>query len=120
MAPTHTAACLEADQKYQTAMAAWLGGCIVIDTEKSQSWRSEVTEPADVTMREIDAVGQLSLEDNRREVILVQTLPAIGRIKVDAEDFQGGVRFQAGDDCRHVEGTVTHSYPPGFFHTHLV
>ena len=48
-------------------MTTWLGGCIVIDTEKDESWRSSVVEPADVTMREIDTVGQLSLEDNRRE-----------------------------------------------------
>ncbi len=45
----------------------WLGGCIVIDTENDGSWRSNVVEPADVTIREIDAAGQLSLEDNRRE-----------------------------------------------------
>jgi len=41
-------------------------GCIVIDTEKTEtSWSS--TEPEDVTIREIDAVGRLSLEDNQRE-----------------------------------------------------
>ncbi len=45
----------------------WLSGCIVIDTEKAESWRSDVVEPADVTIREIDAVGKLSLDDNRRE-----------------------------------------------------
>ena len=31
------------------------------------------------------------IEDNCREVIPVQTLPGIGRIKIDAEDFQGWV-----------------------------
>jgi hypothetical protein len=41
-------------------------GCIVIDTEKTEtSWSP--TEPEDVTIREIDAVGKLSLEDNQRE-----------------------------------------------------
>lgn len=48
-------------------MMTWLSGCIIIDTEKVESWRSDVVEPADVTIREIDAVGKLSLDDNRRE-----------------------------------------------------
>jgi hypothetical protein len=49
-------------------MMTWLSGCIVIDTEKTDSsWRSDVVEPEDVTIREIDAVGKLSLEDNRHE-----------------------------------------------------
>jgi hypothetical protein len=49
-------------------MTTWLSGCIVIDTEKvDTSWRSEVVEPEDVTVREIDAVGKLSLDDSRRE-----------------------------------------------------
>ncbi len=45
----------------------WLGGCVIIDGETAESWRSDVVEPADVTIREIDAVGKLSLDDNRRE-----------------------------------------------------
>lgn len=48
-------------------MMVWLSGCIVIDTEKTQTCRTEVVESEDVTIREIDAIGKLSLEDNRRE-----------------------------------------------------
>jgi hypothetical protein len=46
-----------------TALA---NGCIVIDTEKTETSLSS-TEPEDVTIREIDAVGELSLENNQRE-----------------------------------------------------
>jgi hypothetical protein len=46
-------------------MMVCANGCIVINTEKvDASWSAE---PEDVTIREIDAVGKLSLDDNRRE-----------------------------------------------------
>ena len=45
---------------------ALANGCIVIDTERTVTSASS-TEPEDVTIREIDAVGKLSLENNRRE-----------------------------------------------------
>lgn len=49
-------------------MLVWVNGCIVIDTEKADtSWKSEVNEPEDVTIKEIDAVGKLSMEDHRFE-----------------------------------------------------
>jgi len=48
-------------------MMVWLSGCIVIDTEKTQTCRTEVVESEDVTIREIDAVGKLSLQDNRED-----------------------------------------------------
>ncbi len=49
-------------------MMTWLSGCIVIDTEKAESFsRHEVVEPEDVTIREIDAVGTLSFDNNRRD-----------------------------------------------------
>ena len=49
-------------------MMVWLNGCIVIDTEKTESsWGSEAIEPENVTIQEIDAVGKLSMEDHRRE-----------------------------------------------------
>lgn len=45
----------------------WLSGCIVIDTEKAESWRQESVEPEDVTIRQIDAVGKLSRDSNRED-----------------------------------------------------
>jgi len=49
-------------------LLVWLSGCIVIDTEKTESsWRSEAPEPENVTIQEIDAVGKLSMDDDRRE-----------------------------------------------------
>jgi hypothetical protein len=49
-------------------LMVWLGGCIVIDTEKTESTcRTEVAEPGNVTIREIDAVGKLSSDSNRED-----------------------------------------------------
>jgi hypothetical protein len=47
----------------------WTGGCLVIHSEKTTSPRSKSAgvEPEDVTIREIDAVGKLAFENNRRE-----------------------------------------------------
>ena len=47
--------------------AVCANGCIVINAEKSGSCWSGTVEPEDVTIREIDAVGKLDLEENRRE-----------------------------------------------------
>jgi hypothetical protein len=46
---------------------ACVGGCIIIDTEKTGVCVTRSAEPADVTNSEIDAVSKLSVEDNRRE-----------------------------------------------------
>ena len=49
-------------------LMVWLNGCIVIDTEKTESTcRTEVAEPETVTIREIDAVGKLSSDSNRED-----------------------------------------------------
>ncbi len=45
----------------------WTGGCLVIHSEKTHAPRSASVEPEDVTVREIDAVGKLTFENNRRE-----------------------------------------------------
>jgi hypothetical protein len=47
--------------------AVCANGCIVINTEKAGSCWTTRVEPEDVTIREIDAVGKLDLESNRRE-----------------------------------------------------
>jgi hypothetical protein len=47
--------------------AVCANGCIVINTEKTGSCWSTTVEPEDVTIREIDAVGKLDLQENRRE-----------------------------------------------------
>lgn len=46
---------------------ACASGCIVIDVEKTGPRCASSIEPEDVTIREIDAVSKLSLNDNRRE-----------------------------------------------------
>jgi hypothetical protein len=45
----------------------WTGGCLVIHSEKTSSPKSQSVEPEDVTIREIDAVGKLAFDNNRRE-----------------------------------------------------
>jgi hypothetical protein len=45
---------------------ACANGCIVIDTEKVAVCGSTQAEPEEVTIREIDAVGKLSVEENRQ------------------------------------------------------
>lgn len=45
----------------------WTGGCLVIHSEKTHAPRSESVEPEDVTIREIDAVGKLAFDNNRRD-----------------------------------------------------
>jgi hypothetical protein len=47
--------------------AGWASGCLVIHSEKTTSPRSESVEPEEVTTREIDAVGKLAFDNNRRE-----------------------------------------------------
>ncbi len=47
--------------------AMWMQGCIVIHTEEERvPPRPSATEPGDVTIREIDAVGKLSFDNDRQ------------------------------------------------------
>ncbi len=48
-------------------VALWAQGCIVICTEEDVSCRSEAVGPQTVTIREIDAVGKLAFDKDRRE-----------------------------------------------------
>ena len=49
-------------------MMTWLSGCIVIDTEDTRACRkTEVAEPENVTIREIDAIGKLSNDSDRED-----------------------------------------------------
>ena len=47
------------------AMAACMGGCVVIHTEEEPR-RPVVVEPDDATIREIDAVGRLAFDHDRK------------------------------------------------------
>jgi len=47
------------------AMAACMGGCVVIGTEEEPG-RPVVVEPDDATIREIDAVGRLAFDHDRK------------------------------------------------------
>ncbi len=47
------------------AVAAGMGGCVVISSEEEPS-RPVVVEPDDATIREIDAVGRLAFDHDRK------------------------------------------------------
>ena len=47
------------------AVAAWMGGCVVIESEEKPR-RPVVVEPDDATIREIDAVGRLAFDHDRK------------------------------------------------------
>lgn len=49
-------------------MTTWLSGCIVIDTETTKTCRTtEVAEPENVTIHEIDAIGKLATDGDRED-----------------------------------------------------
>jgi hypothetical protein len=48
-------------------VVASLSGCIVINTERTESCRVQPIESESMMIREIDAVGKLSLESNRED-----------------------------------------------------
>ncbi|MBN2130318.1 MAG: hypothetical protein JW741_12520 [Sedimentisphaerales bacterium] len=47
------------------AVAAWVGGCVVISSDEEPP-RPVVVEPDDATIREIDAVGRLAFDHDRK------------------------------------------------------
>jgi hypothetical protein len=47
-------------------MAAGATGCVVIDVEKVHSCQPATSEPAETTIREIDAVGRLGFDHDRQ------------------------------------------------------
>jgi hypothetical protein len=49
-------------------MMTWLNGCIVIDTETTGTCRTtQVAEPENVTIHEIDAIGKLATDGDRED-----------------------------------------------------